>query len=95
MKNTCYTCNFYGKCQVQNKTCADWIPWDGETIVLNLEAFNGLWIGLHKKWFEKYPKQLLDKRFGQIKLYLAGETEHEIAVRLSNEIMEIIDGKEE
>lgn len=90
MKKTCYTCNFYGKCAVQVKSCNDWKEWDNETVVLNLEAFNGLWIGLHKKWYERYPQELYDERMKTISLYLAGETEKQITERLSSSISEEI-----
>ena len=85
---TCFTCLNYGRCAIQNKTCPDWSEWDGQTIVLNLEAFNGLWLGLHKKWWESYPSSLLEKRKKTIQLYLAGETEKQITERLSSTISE-------
>jgi len=97
--NTCFTCNFYGKCDVRVKTCPDWTAWDKSTIVLNLDAFNGLWLGLHKKWFERYPRSLLNKRRKVIKLYLSGETESQIINRLSTEItnnlLEVLDAQKE
>jgi hypothetical protein len=88
MKNSCYTCNYYGKCAVQVKSCPDWKEWDKETIVLSLDQFNGMWLGLHKKWYEKYDPKLLKDRQDTIALYLAGKTEKQIVDELSATIGE-------
>lgn len=63
MKKTCWNCQFFSLCDVSYKKCKDWQLWDqkfGKTACLYL--FGSTWLMLHKKWYERFKKETLEKR---------------------------------
>lgn len=83
-RNTCYYCRHYGKCKNVVKACGDWQAWDYATVCLGVGAFDMLWRAIHKRPWERYDPAIMDERAMVNADYLAGNTEEEAVIRLSD-----------
>jgi len=72
---SCYTCQFYGKCNVSTYKCKDWVKYSGGEVCLSVEGFNIAWLTANDIYiFRHFDHSIMRKRLSDNAEYLSGET---------------------
>lgn len=87
-KRDCSTCDHYGKCDVGVESCADWSPFAGATVTLNILDFDSRWRSRHARSAWKSLMAIFpEKKDGKLHRL------HELAIRPSPEDELLMDAR--
>lgn len=79
MRRICWTCEHFGKCNIDVRVCKDWGAYGGRSFTFDIQSFSAAWERRHRRWYErKYYKGLVDQRMHALDLYLNGRNEADV-----------------
>lgn len=89
----CYTCQYYGMCNVHNESCSDHTDVNILTLpaIFNIAEFNTKWLRLHDKWWRRFDREVMNIRKVRLTEFLSGRKPEVVLEEMEKQMKDAVE----